>query len=488
MRRHSTRAVRLWACALVLLVVAGCNAVFDISKGTPRPLCADWLLIDDLEDGDGAICPTNGREGYWFAAGDGTTGAEVTPNFEAFAPALIEEGPRGTSRYAVRLRGSGFAGWGAVLGVGFAEPGVYDVSGVNGIRFWMRSTTPISVSLATTETTPISDGGECIDAAGEQNCYNEFAFSITAPSNDWVEYQVPFSALGQAQGGSAIWNPRHVMLIKFNLPANAEFDVSVDDLSFYVCANCLPTCTDPEFPVSCSEGDGVRASCQPPGTDCDALGMALEAPLGDPLMVALGGGDPECVGQPVEQVPRCFLQNSAGIPFATRVNPFTDGVANAQLSNPEPGKVCMRGTLGALGAAAIDVIVSPIVSDFPPAVSAPFDLQALDIQTIEFTVTNAPSGGVWLELRGLVDTECEPGFYCLGPVFSLPNASAFQNETVRAALADFEPTDPGPRRILALYFWGRSVVPLPTNYDFCVQDLKFFDSRGERVTPPPAGG
>jgi len=126
------------------------------------------------------------------------------------------------------------------------------------------------------------------------------------------------------------------------------------------------------------------------------------------------------------------------------------------------------------------------VSDFPPAVSDPFDLQALDIQTIEFTVTNAPSGGVWLELRGLVDTECEPGFYCLGPVFSLPNA--FKNGTVRAEIAEFEPADPGPRRILSVYFWGRSAVPLPTNYDFCVQDVKFFDSRGELVMPPPEGG
>ena len=483
MRRHSTRAVRLWACALVLLVVAGCNAVFDISKGTPRRLCADPLLIDDLEDGDGSICLTNGREGGWFAADDGTSTAELTPSSD-FAPTLIEEGPRGKSRYAARLRGSGFTDWGAVLGVGFAEPG--DVSGVNGIRFWMRSTTPISVGISTTETTPISDGGECMDAAGEQNCYNDFAFSITAPSPDWAEYKVPFNALGQSPGGSAIWNPRHVTNILFHLPANAEFDVSIDDLSFYSCANCQPTCMDPEFPVSCREGGGVRASCQPPGTDCAALGMAPEDPLGPPLMVALGGGDPGCVGQPSEQLPRCFLTSSAGIPFALRVNPFTDGVANAQLRNPEPGKVCMRGTMGRFGAAAITFIVSPIVSDFPPAVSDPFDLQALDIQTIEFTVTNAPSGGVWLELRGLVDTECEPGFYCLGPVFSLPNA--FKNGTVRAEIAEFEPADPGPRRILSVYFWGRSAVPLPTNYDFCVQDVKFFDSRGELVMPPPEGG
>jgi hypothetical protein len=98
-RRHLTRIARHWACASTLLLVAGCNAVFDISKGPPRPRCADELLIDDLEDGDESICPTNGREGNWFGIGDGTIRAELTPASDViFEPTLIEEGPRGTSR------------------------------------------------------------------------------------------------------------------------------------------------------------------------------------------------------------------------------------------------------------------------------------------------------------------------------------------------------------------------------------------------------
>ncbi|HKO93276.1 MAG TPA: hypothetical protein VJU61_19105, partial [Polyangiaceae bacterium] len=387
-------------------------------------------------------------------------------------------------------KGSGFTGWGAVLGVGFdLTPEGYDALGVGGLQFWMKNTTPISVGVSTKQTTPIRDGGDCIESADEGNCYNSFGFAITALSPDWTEYKVPFNALRQRAGGSAIWNPRHLTNILFDIADGAEFDVSVDDLSFYDCGNseCQPTCRDPDFPVSCREGVGFHSSCQPPGTDCNAV---VDRGMLDPALVAMGGGDPACVGLPSEQLPRCFLETPTGIPFATRVNPYTEGLSNARLRNPEPGKVCMKGTLAEGGAAAISPILSPIEFDFPPLVSAPFDLQALDIEAIEFTITHPPEGGVSLELRGLTQDECSPGFYCLGPVFSLggPNARVFEDRTVRAKISEFEPADPGPRHVLSLYFWGHNLPPYDTNYDFCLSDVKFFNSLGELVTPPPAGG
>jgi hypothetical protein len=125
-----SRALRLWVCVLGLLL-ADCNAIFDISERTPRPLCADALLIDDMEDGDGLICPTSGREGWWSASGDGTVSGELNPRSDGpFEPTLIEEGARGTSRYAVRLRGSGFTAWGAGLGLEFASAQGYDAVGL----------------------------------------------------------------------------------------------------------------------------------------------------------------------------------------------------------------------------------------------------------------------------------------------------------------------------------------------------------------------
>ena len=46
------------------LLSAGCNYMFGIKEGPPRPICADPLVIDDMEDGKGDICKSNGRDGY----------------------------------------------------------------------------------------------------------------------------------------------------------------------------------------------------------------------------------------------------------------------------------------------------------------------------------------------------------------------------------------------------------------------------------------
>jgi hypothetical protein len=450
-------------------------------------MCADWMLIDDLEDGDGSICATDGRAGGWYAFGDGTTSAELTPRPDVpFAPTLIEEGARGTSRYAARMWGSGFTAWGALMGVSLATGQGYDATGLMGVRFWMRSTTPISVAVVIPETETFRDGGECVDSAIEQNCNNHFAFSITAPTSDWVEYQVPFNALRQ-MGGSAIWNPRRVTNISFSAPAGAEFDVSVDDLSFYACAGpeCPPTCTDPQLPVSCRQMDSPRSSCHPMGTDCALVGRVL-----DPVVAASGGGDPGCVGYPPEQPARCYLDASTGIPFATAVYALTDGISNARLRNPEPGKVCIQGTLIGGGTAAISFKVTPFTSESDPLTIDPFDLQALDIHAIEFTITDPPRGGVSFELNSVVKPECSLDFDCVGPTFLLggPNASVFEDATVRAEVSDFEPADPGPTLVWAFHVVGHSTSSSDTNYDFCLEDVKFLDSRGESVTPPAADG
>jgi hypothetical protein len=53
-------------------------------------------------------------------------------------------------------------------------------------------------------------------------------------------------------------------------------------------------------------------------------------------------------------------------------------------------------------------------------------------------------------------------------------------------MTDFEPGGPGPGRVWTFHFSGHSRSP--ATYDFCLEDLKFFDSRAELVTPPAADG
>lgn len=267
----------------VTLLLAGCNAIFDIEAGAPRSLCADAQLIDDLEDGDETVCASNGRDGHWFAFGDGTIGAELTPPSGVIEPTWIDDGSRDTSQYAARFSGSGFDTY-ASMGVDLVSGSPYAATGQAGIAFWMRSIGPVDVVVGTMETTPTTSGGTCEDPEGANTCWEQFRFSITAPAPGWAEYYVPFNALRQVWGTVA-WNPRRLTGIQFQTIGPSAFDVWIDDLRFYSCAlpECQPTCTDPRFPTSCRMMGGTRSSCQPPQTDCVAVPSSCSPPLIDDL-------------------------------------------------------------------------------------------------------------------------------------------------------------------------------------------------------------
>lgn len=280
-RRH---ALSLTFAAVAL--AGGCNSIFGISEGKVGCYDPSNLLIDDMEDGVGDICNLGGRHGSWFTVGDGTSTTLDPAQGAAFNPTLIPGG-RGSSRYAARMTGSGFTDWGALMAFGldgteFASQ-TYNASSAGGIKFWMKSSVPVSVDFLTPATTPVSQGGECPDDTTNPNCNNQFSFQITAPSTDWTEYVLPFTALTQKFGGSATWNPKFLNGVQFLVGPGAAFDVWVDDVSFYFCATiqCVPTCADPAFPVVCPAGAGYPAACRAPGTVCsDAAGWCL-----DPLLI-----------------------------------------------------------------------------------------------------------------------------------------------------------------------------------------------------------
>lgn len=268
--------------AFVAVLTTGCNPIFGIREGTPRPMCADELMIDDMEDGEAAICPSSGRNGIWYTASD-LTSSDLTPGPD-FSPSRIEDGSRGTSRYAARFTGSGFTDWGALMGFNLNVQGLgtktIDVSAMAGIKFWMRSNAPVRVAFLIPETVGVGDGGECVGS----NCNNHLGFQVSAPGSGWVEYDVPFTALTQERPGSVNWNKRNLVGIQFLVPPTAAFDVWVDDIRFLPACSvsgCRPTCTDPAFPVSCSASDRDPGACRPPGTDC----AAVASWCADPLMV-----------------------------------------------------------------------------------------------------------------------------------------------------------------------------------------------------------
>lgn len=258
-------------------LASGCNYLFAIHEGKPRPMCTDPNVIDDMEDGDAIICQSNGRNGVWYTAGDHTSD-DLEPGSD-FSPTRIADGSQGTSQYAARFTGSGFTDWGALMGFNLSvhdnAVGMVDVSADHGIKFRMRSNVPVSVNFLTPETVELLHGGHCTDGMITSNCDNHLSFEITVPGSGWMDYRVPFSALHQQRPGSAKWNGRNVYGIQFLVPPGAPFDVWVDDVGFYgdcPVLGCSPTCTDPAFPLGCAKSDRHLAACLPPG-DCAAVAI-----------------------------------------------------------------------------------------------------------------------------------------------------------------------------------------------------------------------
>lgn len=267
-----------------LAFAPSCNALFGIDEGKPRPICVDPAIsepiIDDMEDGDGAICQKDGRNGHWYTVPDGTPQAEWSPQGD-LEPVLIPV-PRGTSHYAAHFVGSGFTDWGALMGFNLNDQALgrqpIDVSSAGGIRFWMKSNAtrpggaPHSRHDPAEERRPLRRGHR-----GQPELRQQFSFTITAPGSGWVDYTIPFSAL-QQRGGSARWNPQELVAIAFVALPGRPFDLWGDDVRFLHCSDtvCEPTCTDPALSKPCP---GSPARCLPAGSDCAAAGGWCADPL-----------------------------------------------------------------------------------------------------------------------------------------------------------------------------------------------------------------
>ena len=291
------------------------------SAGTDCSAVATWcsnpLLIDDMEDGNAAICNSGGRQGSWWTSGDGPEGTLSPAQGATFTMTPIPGG-RGESLRAAHMMGSGFtegAGMGFSIGGLGAMPAPYDASASGGVTFWMKTDAPwVELQFPTSETVPISDGGLCADGATTFNCQNYFVFEIPGPSNAWVQYHVPFSALYQGFYetdaddnvivGSATWDPTSLENVLFNVYSSASFELWIDDVSFYNCTNetCVPTCSDPTA-VACPALEGVVAGCWPAGTDCSNLSSLIGATA---LLAQVWGGGPDdvwAVGSAVRGAP-----------------------------------------------------------------------------------------------------------------------------------------------------------------------------------------
>jgi hypothetical protein len=198
------------------------------------------LLIDDMEDGDSLVAPVGIRNGGWWVASDGTS--TTTPPADQAPAAERILGGRCGSEYAMRVTGTGFTSWGAVLSTTFRytdETAPYDASQFRGISFWARvgeeNNSPIRGQVQDSSTH--LEGGVCNpEPTTPDECYNGFGTALTGIDGEWKKFALEFSSLTQRDGwgyhAPAI-DTTALYTLEWNLDPNRTFDLWVDDIWFY---------------------------------------------------------------------------------------------------------------------------------------------------------------------------------------------------------------------------------------------------------------
>lgn len=193
-------------------------------------------MIDDFEDGDGLIKAAGDRVGAWYTYNDDTAAGSQTPAAgESFVP--TDGGPAGSTFFG-ETTGSGFTTWGAGVGadlnnVGDPEGGAgikmpYDASAFTGVAFKARGNVTIRAKLQIAAIVPTTSGGDC--AANCDDAHGK-AFELT---DTWTQYTLPFAeALQEGWGTVAPFDGATLMGVQFQVPANATFEVAIDEIGFY---------------------------------------------------------------------------------------------------------------------------------------------------------------------------------------------------------------------------------------------------------------
>ncbi|HLV64771.1 MAG TPA: hypothetical protein VKY73_03130 [Polyangiaceae bacterium] len=197
--------------------------------------CATPGLLDDMEDGDDALCTHEGQSGTWFTTNDGSVnGVQEPPALSVVRP--VEVTDRAGSTRAMRTTGRGFSNWGAALGFRLrsAAGGTYDASTHDALTFYAKGKLKgkLRVALRTRDLAPAEDGGTCAENTGMCRRYHGADIALTS---GWHQYRIPFDLLVREGNGGPPFDPKSVVGVEFRVPVPAAiepFEFWVDDVAF----------------------------------------------------------------------------------------------------------------------------------------------------------------------------------------------------------------------------------------------------------------
>jgi len=247
-------------------------------------------------------------------------------------------------------------------------------------------------------------------------------------------------------------------------------------------------------------------------TACSSQSAVAPATSTDPIQ---GGPSlAEASSSPHPQEPSCAevtgqVCHPDGFPFAQIAAAVTDvcsgpvdscplgtnppaGETTAQLTQPEPGKICLAGSVGADGWSQVLIGFSQ-VNAADNRILKTFDAAALGITQVGFTIESPPSAGIIVDAAINSSLSCPEDFLdCMTWGFNLMTApdsamtlSITTPSRIVAPLTQFKQTRLAPA---ATVFDTHAIEHFSFGvgsgaYDFCVSELQFMDAAGQVVNP-----
>jgi hypothetical protein len=235
----------------------GAGAGLDCSENLPT----GDDTISDFESGSGAVRPSGGRNGAWYAYNDqSATCVEDPAQGTANAPATMLEAARCGSTSAFRMQGMACSTWGAGMGTDLAAPpppdggsdggagaagtarkNTYDLSAFRAISFWGRvgagSIGAVRFKLPMLIDTKIADGGLCqLSETGTDKCSDDWGRALTFTTT-WRLFSVPLADDPTSGLATEGWGKKfpldltNVTAIQLQVGAGTTFDVWIDDVN-----------------------------------------------------------------------------------------------------------------------------------------------------------------------------------------------------------------------------------------------------------------
>lgn len=222
-------------------------------------------------------------------------------------------------------------------------------------------------------------------------------------------------------------------------------------------SNQCPTPSEPKFSGAGAGGEGGAEHATP--TMClpfvcftanvEVQGVPF-VPLADAYLGATPDGDP-------------IASNESGVP-------------NVEVSNPEPGTVCMKGDDGA--GLQLRLIDRPWEEGQDPWKTSvePLRAASLGISAVTFTLEMHVNDGISIEMLSF-PPPCGPAVFSSAYQDGNPLMIRESGKTTLSFATDFSPAF-DPNEIVLLNFLAGD-----GEYDYCISDLKFLDEAGDEVMP-----